>query len=257
MILVDTHCHLTFHPLHTDIPGVLDQARAKGVTRIIAPSYDIASWRAVADAAQYEGVFPAFGLHPWAANESLDMAALKNRLVERHAVAVGEIGLDFKVESPGRDRQLDVFVRQLDVAQELGLPVLLHCRGAFAELLEILNGATPALTGVVHAYSRGPTLAAQFVQAGMHIGFGGAITRPKAHRARRAAATVSSNRLLLETDAPSIGLDGVAPIDTEPHHVADIATALAALRDKPVETIARITTANAEALFNLDGGIVQ
>jgi TatD DNase family protein len=248
--LVDSHCHLSFDPLVADLDGVLGRARERGVDRILVPAYDPDSWPVVRDVATREGVFAAYGLHPWRADEPLEPRALEKAL-DQGAVAVGEIGLDFKIAEPGRARQLEVLRLQLDLAADRGLPVLLHCRGAFEELLGLLAEYAGRLTGVVHAFSRGPELARRFLDAGMHLAFGGALTRPRARRPRRSAQVAPLERVLLETDAPSIGLDGVAPKDVEPHHVRDVAKALAELRGASIDEIARSTTANAERLFQL------
>ncbi len=252
MELVDTHCHLTFPPLADDLGGVLGRAREKGVTKIIVPAYDLSSWDAVEQLADHVSIFPALGLHPWMAEEQIDYDVLERRLHASGAVAVGEIGLDFELDAVNRDRQLRVLEQQLQIAAALNLPVLLHCRGAFEELLQVLDRFSPPLRGVLHAFSRGTELAARFIDAGLHLAFGGAVTRPRALRARRSAARVPIDRFLLETDAPSIGLDGMPPQEVEPRHVADIAAALAEIRDVPEKEIARSTTANAKELFRFD-----
>ena len=158
--------------------------------------------------------------------------------------------LTLKIDAFDRDVQLTVLRRQLAVAVELDLPVLLHCRGAFEDLLAIVHELTPRLRGVIHAFSRGPELAQRFIDAGFYVALGGAVTRPGA-RVRAAVKALPLDRVLLETDAPSIGLDNVPPEHVEPHHVADVAAAVAALRETDLETVARVTTANAEMLFRL------
>lgn len=251
MELVDTHAHLYEEPLCADLDGVLQRAQAAGVSRIVVPANDLASWSDVDELASRPGVAVGYGLHPWVAAEPLELAALAARLQERHAVAVGEIGLDFVIESFAREQQLAVLRGQLEVAVALDLPVLLHCRGAFEELLALLRPFAPRLRGLLHAFSRGPELARRFLDLGLHLAFGGAITRPKATRARRAAAMVPWDRIVLETDAPSIGLQAVEPKDVEPRHVADVARTLAELRGEPVEVVAERTTANARSLLRL------
>jgi TatD DNase family protein len=186
------------------------------------------------------------------ADEAVDFQELEKLIKKSGAVAVGEIGLDFKVVSVSRERQIDTLNRQLEIAVRLDLPVLLHCRGAFQELLSILDAYDGKLRGVVHAFSRGPELATAFIDRNLHLAFGGTVTRTGAKRARRSAKIVPSNRLLLETDAPSIGLAGVEPEQVEPHHVADIASALAELRGETVEQVSRSTSENARELFQLD-----
>jgi TatD DNase family protein len=245
---IDTHCHLYADALGRDPAGVLARARAAGVTRVVVPAYDLASWAATAALARLEGVLPALGLHPWVAHEPLDPERLREELRACGAVAVGEIGLDAKIDGADLAQQTRALRAQLAVAVELDLPVLLHCRGAFAELLAVLREFAPALRGVVHAFSRGPDLAEQFLASGLAIAFGGAITRP-ASRARAAAAALPLARVVLETDAPSIGLQGIDAAAVEPRHVRDVALALAELRGETLEAVAEVTTSHARELF--------
>ena len=252
MELVDTHCHLFMEPLCRHTPEVLARAKEASVQRVVVPAYDEASWSAVQRLAGLDGVLVAYGLHPWVAVDDLNTARLAELLAGPSVVALGEVGLDFALPSVDRQRQVYVLSRQLDLARELDLPVILHCRKAFDELVQVLRRHGSTLRGVVHAYTRGPTLARQLTdQFGLHLAFGGGITRPGARRARRSAEVVSMDRVVLETDAPAIGLDGVEPEDVEPRHVAPIAGALAALRGLETEEVAAVTTRNAEALFRL------
>jgi TatD DNase family protein len=252
-VLIDTHCHLTMEPLWSDLDGVLARAAERGVTDVVVPAFDLASWPRVASLAGHKGVHVAFGLHPWACDEELDRAALDRVLDDHGAVAVGEIGLDFAIDGADRERQLEILRAQLDVAVSWDLPVLLHCRGAFEELLALLAEYRPVgLRGVLHAFSRGPELALRFAGAGLAVAFGGAITRPRAERARRAAAALPLDRILLETDAPSIGLEGVPPERAEPGHVRDVVEVLAGLRCVPIDEVAERTTENARRLLGLD-----
>jgi TatD DNase family protein len=251
MELIDTHCHLDQEPLGNDIDGVLVRARSAGITEVIVPAYDPPSWNRLLNLKNREGIHLAFGLHPWVADQTLDLYQLEDLLRQSNAVAVGEIGLDFKITQPGRARQIHVVTAQLKLALELNLPVILHCRSAFEELLQILGDNSTGLRGVIHAYSRGPELAQRFTALGLYIAFGGALTRPKAKRARRTAATLPFEKIVLETDAPSIGLEGVAPEETEPRHVREVATAFAGIRNISLKEVAEQTTANAQQLFRI------
>lgn len=250
MELVDTHCHLTESPLKEQLDGVLTRARERGVTRIIVPAYDHASWPAVRALAHLPGVALAFGLHPWEAGEEIEPKELKSWLQDCGAVAVGEVGLDFKIERFDRAVQERVLRAQLEVACDLELPVLLHCRGAFEEMLVILKEYAPRLTGVIHAFSRGPELAARFVALGLCVAFGGAVTRPQS-RAQKAVVALPLERIVLETDAPSIGLDKIPAAEVEPHHVADVARVVAELRGVELGELADKTSDNARRLFRL------
>lgn len=288
MILVDTHCHLNHPPLCRDTDGVLARAAAAQVVRVVAPAYDTPSWDDLAALAARPGVDVAYGLHPWLAHDlpgqvavlegerpatraelqpaagpppppvspaaqaaALDslLAHLAARVEARRPVGIGEIGLDTKITASGLAVQLPLLERQLALAVDLDLPVILHCRGAFEELLVAVGRHRGRLRGVLHAYSRGPDLAARFTAAGLHLALGGAVTRERAQQVRRVARTASLDRLVLETDAPSIGLQDVPPESTEPRHVRQVATAVAALRGESVEAVAAATTAAAARLF--------
>lgn len=257
MKLIDTHCHLNMPPLSEDVTAVLQRAGDRGVTRLITPAYDLASWPDVLDLAARHRTFPALGLHPWVADQLPAGGQLKTHLAEAiknaavPVVAIGEIGLDTKVESPALEVQLAVLETQLELAVDLDLPVILHCRGAFHELLAAVKHHGGQLRGVIHAWTRGPELVQSFHATGLHFGLGGGVTRENARKIRRGAKVIPMNRIVLETDAPSIGLQGFRPEETEPRHVADVALALAALREENPETIARESTNNAVALFGL------
>jgi len=247
-VLTDTHCH----PDQIDAPdAALDRARRAGVAAFVAPAYDAASRTAVAAlAAAHPDLHPAYGLHPWVAHEPLALAELANLLRRPGVAAVGEIGLDFKLDTFDRGLQIRIFRDQLALARELDLPVILHNRGAFEEMIDILAADGPQ-PGVVHAFSRGPELMRRFLDLGLHLGFGGAVTRPTARRPRRSAVLAPDERIVLETDAPSIGLEGVPAGESEPAHVVQVAEALAELRGETVADIARTTTRNARELFRL------
>lgn len=264
MRLIETHTHLFMAPLSDDTASVLTRAAERGVTDCIVPAYDLASWPQVVElASRFSQIHAALGQHPWVASEIVDMPpgghfdeaqfseALAKAVAAGQPCAIGEIGLDYKVENAQLELQRRVLQAQLALAVDLDLPVILHCRGAFDDLLEIVDPFTPRLRGVLHAFSRSTEVAQRFIKAGLHIALGGAVTRPNARRVRQAAADLPLDHLVLETDSPSIGLDGVLPAETEPHHVRDVAEALAQLRQVSTATIAEATTANAVALFHL------
>jgi len=258
--LIDTHCHLTEPPLVGQVDAVMQRARERGVVGVIAVSYDPSSWTAVAEAARHEGVWAAFGVHPWVAGGpdqmegAVDRDALERALDGPRVVALGEVGLDFKIDGCDRERQLSALRLQLAVAAERDLPVSLHCRGAAEALLSLLDElGSRRLRGVVHAYSRSPELGRRFLDAGLHVGFAGTLTNPRARRALASSESLPLDRVVLETDAPSIALDGVERAQVEPAHVRDIAEALARLRGTSLSTIARSTTDNARRLFRLEG----
>ncbi len=237
-------------PLGSSVGAVLRRASSAGITRYVVPAYDRASWRAASDLSERPGVRCALGIHPWAAAEGVDGQTLERALQSSGAVAVGEVGLDGKVDVP-MDLQRKVLADQLEVALDLDLPVILHCRGDYDLLLSMLGCFEGSLRGVFHAFSRGPQLARSLVDLGLHLGVGGAATRPRARRIGRSLPGIPRERLLLETDSPSMGMDGVAPGESEPRDVRKVCVAAARTLEMEPGELAEITWRNADELFGL------
>jgi TatD DNase family protein len=243
-MLIDTHCHLLDEPLCTDVGGVLSRAAAAGVASMVVPTVSSGEWARLAPLENLAGIHTACGVHPWKAGEGVDEPLLKSFL--GNSVAVGEIGLDWKV-GVSRACQLDCFETQLGIAVELNLPVLLHCRGAFDELLELIRFKPPP-GAVLHGFSRSPDLMRRFLDAGCCIGFGGAITRERAASARACARVVPEDRYVLETDSPWIGVKG-GP--SEPSSLRLVASSMAFLRGVAPEQVHRVSSENAVKVLAL------
>jgi TatD DNase family protein len=195
MTWFDTHCHLDMGSLGARAAEVVEAARSEGVEHVLAVAYDRASLAVVPRLSRLPGVVVALGQHPWVANEELTRDELAALLEASGAVAIGEIGLDFRsTDAPPRERQIGQLRWQLELAVDLDLPVSLHVRGAFDEMLALLGHFCPRLRGAVHAFSRGPELAQRFVALGLHIAFGGAVTQENARAAHAAARAVPLDR---------------------------------------------------------------
>jgi TatD DNase family protein len=255
MKLIDTHCRLFLDPLARDVEGVRLRAGNAGVHEVVVPARDVESWPAIAELCRLEGVHPALGLHPCAANQGSTMSEFHDRLAtaiqECRAVAVGEIGLDFMIQQPTPSQQVAVLKSQLALAADLDLPVILHCRNGWEMLVAALQPFAGRLRGVLHSYTRHPELARPFLKCGFFVGFGGAITQTQAKRARFSAETLPLDRIILETDAPLTGMAGLDPGQTEPRHVQNVAQTLAGIRQTTIEQIAAVTTGNARELFRI------
>jgi TatD DNase family protein len=176
--------------------------------------------------------------------------ALSSWLDAHHAVAVGEIGLDFHVEGIDRELQRQVFARQLDVARARNLPVIVHARGALEEVIHTLRRADGAC-GVVHSFSGSEQQAQQLWDIGFCLGIGGPVTYERAQRLRRIVARMPLRHLLLESDAPDQPDAAHRGQRNEPARVAGILRCVAELRGEPEAEIAAATTANARRLFGL------
>lgn len=252
--LADSHVHLDAEPFAADRAAVIARAIGAGVNTLILPAVDAASWPAIrALGKASDGVFPAFGLHPmYLANHTpTHIHDLSRWLAQGDAVAVGEIGLDFRVEGLDPQLQRDYFHQQLKLAQDFDLPVIIHARAALEEVVQTLR-RLPGLRGVVHSFSGSEQQAQQLWQMGFHIGIGGPITYDRAQRLRRVVAGMPLEFLLLESDAPDQPDAAHRGQRNEPARIVEVLRSIAALRTEPESVIAAATFDNTRRLFRLD-----
>lgn len=250
-LLYDSHCHLDAADFDADRPAVLDRARAAGVTRQLVPAVDRASWDRIAALCDADaGLRPAWGLHPMFldAHRPGHLDDLAAWLRDRRPAAVGECGLDFFVEGLDPGQQRHYFQRQLELARDFDLPVVLHARRAVDEVIAALR-RVGGLRGVVHSWSGSEEQARQLFALGFHLGIGGPVTYERAQRLRRIVATMPIEHLLLETDAPDQPDAGQRGQRNEPARLPVVLATVAALRGESPERIAEATAANATALF--------
>jgi TatD DNase family protein len=255
--LFDTHAHLDQPEFDADRETVVERARAAGVETILCPAVSAASSRAVVQWGEQFKLPAAVGIHPNSTAEAApdDWAAIV-ALSEHPAVAaIGETGLDrYWDHSPLRLQQ-EYLERHFQLARDRGLPIILHCRDAQADLIPMLRAAAAdgPLLGVVHAFSGEMDFAAECLALGLHLGFAGNVTysNKKFELLRAVARTAPEDRLLLETDSPYLvpqAFRGKLKRN-EPMHVAATAAFLAQLRGVSIEQLAAATTANARRLF--------
>ncbi len=256
-ILIDTHCHLDDPAFDPDREEVLARARMAGVEILILPGVEPEGIpRALALAERHPGLYVAVGIHPHVASQFSSQLLAQLRSWARHprVVAIGEIGLDFYRDRSPREAQREAFRAQLELAGELGLPVIIHQREAREAVMEELErwlAARPGARGVLHAFSGDPTMARIAVEWGFLLGIGGPLTYPRAESLREAVRAVGLDGLVLETDAPYLPPQPHRGRRNEPAYLRNVAEALAQLLGLPMEQIARQTTANACRLFRL------
>lgn len=266
-MLIDTHCHLDAAEFAPDRDAVVSAAQAVGVSHIVVPAVAADNFSAVRDCcARYPLCLPAYGIHPLYVDRAdpADLATLRAWL-EREAcgphppVALGEIGLDHFVPETesNRERQEYFFVEQLKIAREFSLPVLLHVRRAQDAVLKQLRRilgqhstrGTHSAGGIAHAFNGSTQQAMAFIELGFKLGFGGAMTFPRALRIRSLAATLPLDAIVLETDAPDMPPAFIGRTRNAPEHLARIAAELAELRGVSTTEIAAATSANAYRLL--------
>lgn len=247
--MIDTHAHLD----GCDEPtaALVGRARSAGVTRIVTIGTGIESCRAaLAIAEANDGVHAALGIDPHRAGtpEADRVGELRALLDHAKAVAVGEAGLDYHYGAERKAEQRALFEAQLDLARELGLPIVVHTRAADDDTAAIL--ARHDGTVVMHCFSE-PGLLAFGVERGWYFSFAGNVTYPKAEALRSAAAAVPDARILAETDSPYLAPQPLRGRPNEPAHVVHAVAALAAARGEDADELAARIDANATEAFRL------
>lgn len=259
---IDTHCHLDAPEFDADREAVFAHAQAAGVRQIVIPAVLRQHFAGVRELAHRHGLAYALGIHPLYVDQSSDAdlpavrQALLDGLADPRLVAVGEIGLDYFVPGLDPERQEHFYVAQLEMARDVGLPVILHVRRSADGLLKALR-RVKVMGGIAHAFNGSDQQAQTFVDLGFKLGFGGALTFDRALQIRRLAAELPLSAIVLETDAPDIPphwlyktaaqREAGERSRNEPAELPRIAAELAALRGISVEELAQATTANAYA----------
>jgi TatD DNase family protein len=243
--VIDTHAHLD---ALDDPSAAIARARAAGVDRIVAIGSGLESTRATLAIAEGEdGVYAAVGIHPHQAGERQSLDELR-RLAADGAVAIGEIGLDFFRDYAPRDDQRRLFEAQLQLASELGLPVVVHTRAAEDETMRLLAGFTGSV--VLHCFSS-PALLPAAADRGYYVSFAGNVTYPKAENLRDAARRVDPDRILAETDTPYLAPQPVRGRRNEPANVVHTVAELADARGEDAAELGARIAANAARAFSL------
>lgn len=254
-MLIDTHCHLDAAEFDSDRAQVAQSALDHEVGIIVVPAVHRENFQLVtALSKQFPHCAHALGIHPLFVENSQpeDLDILRQCLEENQAVAVGEIGLDFYIKGYDRERQEYFFVEQLKLAKTFNLPVILHVRGAIDTILKHLR--TFKLSGgIAHAFNGSEQQAQEFIKLGFKLGFGGAMTYPRALKLRHLAAQLPIEAIVLETDAPDIPPEWVGHSGrNSPDQLHKIAQVLSELRQVDMARIVEFTGENAlEALPKL------
>ena len=255
---IDSHCHLYFERFDEDRDDVIARARDEGCVAITNIGIDVPTTeQAIALAEAHPGFcFATSGLHPTETEmPESDLERIVQKLEElarthaNHIRAIGEIGLDYYWDKATPEAQKRAFRRQLDLAESLSLPVVIHCRDALDDALEIVAEYAPRVRGVFHCFGGGAPHAARVIELGWWISFAGNVTFPKAHELREAAAVAPLDRLLLETDAPFLAPQAVRGARNEPVYALHTGDFLAEQYGIAPEELRQRTTDNARALF--------
>jgi len=256
MDLIDTHCHLTFDQLAGDVEAVVARSKAAGVTGWITVGTDtLHNRKAIELADKFENMYAAVGIHPHDAKDATaeTMVELKELAQNEKVVAIGETGLDFHYNYSPHQDQKRAFAQQLKIAAELNLPVIVHCREAFDETIDILKDHANAVSKVVfHCFSGSAQQAKIVLDYGLHISFTGVVTFKNAEKLRQAAKLVPLERLMLETDCPYMSPEPMRKQRiNEPALLIHTAKYLADLKQIPFDDFASAVTATSKVFFGL------
>lgn len=255
-MLIDSHAHLDMKEFEGDRGQVLERARAYGIRAIVNVGYDLeSSSRSVALAGDHAEVYAAVGLHPHGARRVGEETyrSLRRLAGARKVVALGEMGLDYYRDLSPREVQREVFRRQIRLARELKLPIIVHDRDAHGDILNIMREeGAGEVGGVMHCFSGNWSLARECLELGFYLSIAGPVTYPNNYKTQEVARLAPLDRLLIETDAPYL-----APIPfrgrvNEPVYVKLVAEKIASLRGIGYHRVAEATAANACRLFGLN-----
>ncbi|MBX2878633.1 MAG: TatD family hydrolase [Granulosicoccus sp.] len=251
--LIDSHTHTDDERLAADLPEVLKTARASNIVAQIVPSTRRELWPRVKGlCAQHADLFACYGLHPCFCNfhHSDDLEALANWLGTERPVALGECGLDYHVSGGDKGHQQKLFAAQLSLAREFNLPIVIHANKAVEDVIRMIRVSGHS-QGMVHSFNGSLQQARRLIDLGYKIGFGGAVTYKRASRLRAMVSDLPLESILLETDAPDQPDSSHSGQRNEPAHLTDIWKSICTLREESSEDVARVTSENAIALFNL------
>jgi len=262
--LIDTHTHLDFSQFDEDRDQVIERATNEGITHIVTVGFDLDSSRqAVALSESYANLWACVGIHPHEASQVNRQALSSLRELSGHhkVVAVGEIGLDYYRDRSPRGVQRRAFRQELDLAMEVGKPVVIHDRAAHHDVMDIIRAWTEATRssgaelqpplGVVHCFSGDLTMADELFQLGFYTSIAGPVTFPNARRLQELVGRLPLEKLLIETDCPFLSPHPYRGKRNEPANVRSVARRIAEIKDMPLGRISRTTTENAYRVFRL------
>ena len=257
MALIDTHTHLDFPDFDADRPALLAASRALGVRQMVVLGVYRDNWQRVWDLVQSDpDLHAALGLHPVYLDQHRpdDLVQLRewlNRLAgHRQLCAVGEIGLDYYIQTLDRERQQALFEAQLQLAAEFELPALIHVRRSHADVIATLKRIGLKRGGIIHAFAGSYEEAREYLKLGFKLGLGGAATWPQALRMHRVLAKLPLDAVVLETDSPDMAPAMFPGQRNSPAHLPAICEALAGIMAVSPERLAEASSINARQLFN-------
>ena len=249
-MFIDTHCHI-FSEYYDDIDKVISECRDNNIDKIIVNGSNIKSNIEVMELAnKYDIVYAAIGFHPTELDDFKEeyFRFLEENINNSKVVAIGEIGLDYHYDNTDKEKQIMVFRRQLDIANKYNKPIIVHSRDSIQDTYNILKQYK--VKGSIHCFSGSVEMAREFIKLGYKLGIGGIITYKNAKTIKEVVRDIDLSYILLETDSPYLTPSPYRVESNSPKYIPLIAEAIADIKDVSIVDISRVTTANAEAIFD-------
>lgn len=250
-MFVDTHCHIVSE-YYDDIDDIVKKSANSGVLKIIVNGYDMKSNREVLElVSKYDNVYGALGIQPQELDDYTDenLAFIEEHIMDNKIVAVGEIGLDYHYDNTDKDKQVELFKRQLDIAYRYHKPVIVHSRDCIQETYNILKLSN--VSGVLHCYSGSYEMALEFNKIGFMIGIGGVCTFKNSKNIIDVIKNISLEYIILETDSPYLTPEPFRGKRNDPSYIPVIAKRVAEVKSLDIKEIEETTTSNARRLFDI------
>jgi len=251
MSIIDSHAHYEHQRFDSDRDALIKALPSLGVDAMINVGCDIPSSEASVELAEaYTYVYATAGVHPHEAKTLCEkgLQTIAKLCTHEKVVALGEIGLDFHYDFSPRDVQREWFKRQLTLAHEINMPVVIHSRDAHQETFEIIK-ASPVRRGVIHSFSGDAALAVDYINLGFHIGISGVVTFDKTNTLQTAVAAIPMSHILMETDAPYLTPAPFRGKRNESQYLSYVAEAIAKIKGETAEAVCAQTSANTKNLF--------
>ncbi|KUF23871.1 TatD family hydrolase [Bacillus safensis] len=255
-MLFDTHAHLNAEQYKEDLEQVIERAKSEKVEKIVVVGFDRPTiTRAMELIEEYDFIYAAIGWHPVDAIDMTDedLAWIKDLSQHEKVVAIGEMGLDYYWDKSPKDVQKEVFRRQIALAKEVNLPIVIHNRDATEDVVTILKEEGAAeVGGIMHCFTGSLETAKACMDMNFYISFGGPVTFKNAKKPKEVVKEIPSDRLLIETDCPYLTPVPFRGKRNEPSYVKYIAEQIAELREISFEELAELTTKNAKKVFRIN-----
>lgn len=256
-MIFESHAHYDDEAFDSDRDRLLSSMKENGVETIVNVSASKKSLDRVNELMKnYSFIYGAFGLHPDEVGDMTDELLEKIRLFSRQekAVAIGEIGLDYYWDKEGHDLQKQWFIRQLELAREKNMPVIIHSREAAADTMEIMKQYAGGMKAVIHCYSYSPEMAREYVKMGYYIGVGGVVTFKNARRLKETVKEIPLESIVLETDCPYLAPEPFRGKRNSSLNLPYVAKEIAVIKEISCEKVVQQTEINARRLYNLGKG---